>query len=306
MRVRQLQVFKTVLELGSATRAAHALGISQPAVSKLLAGLSQECGFDLFVRKGNRLEATGEALSLFQEVERLFVNVDHIERHAAAIRDMRVGLVAIAAFPAIATRALPIFLNDFTRKHPDMRLSLVARSGRLLVEHVAAGQVDVGIGLMTFDHPGINFESLGAIEAVCVMSPKHRLAKKKFIRAEDIDGEPFISLGSEDQSRFKIDSAFKGKNIHRKIVMEVHQSEAACAFAAQGAGIAMVEPFSASGFRADELKVLSFRPAVHFELWIMTPVYRPKSQLVTALIEEFRSFVGTFRSRPSKRNSRSR
>ena len=56
---------------------------------------------------------------------------------------------------------------------------------------------------MTFDHPGINFESLGTIDAVCVMSPKHRLAKKKFIRAEDIDGEPFISLGSEDQSRFK-------------------------------------------------------------------------------------------------------
>ena len=82
--------------------------------------------------------------------------------------------------------------------------------------------------------------------------------------------------------------------------MEVHQSEAACAFAAQGAGIAMVEPFSASGFRPDELKVLSFRPAVHFELWLMTPVYRPQSQLVTALIEEIRSFVGLFRSRPPK------
>ena len=78
------------------------------------------------------------------------------------------------------------------------------------------------------------------------------------------------------------------------------------AFAAQGAGIAMVEPFSARGFRVDELKVLPFRPAVHFELWIMTPVHRPQSQLVTALIEEFRSFVGTFRSRPSKKNSRGR
>ncbi len=306
MRVRQLQAFKTVLELGSATRAARALGVSQPAVSKLLAGLSHECGFELFIRNGNRLEPTGEALSLFQEVDRLFVNVDHIERHAAAIRDLRVGLIAIAAFPAIATRALPIFLNGFTQRYPNTRLSLAARSGRLLVEYVAADQVDVGIGLMTSDHPGINFESAGKVDAVCVMSPKHRLAKKRFISADDLDGELFISLGSEDQSRFRVDSAFEGKTIHRKIVMEVHQSEAACTFASQGAGIAIVEPFSASGFRPDELKVLPFRPAIHFELWIMTPVRRPRSQLVTALIDEFLSFASTFRAEPRNRGRRRR
>lgn len=306
MRVRQLQVFKTVFELGSATRAARTLGISQPAVSKLLAGLSRECGFELFVRRGNRLEATGEALSLFREVDRLFVSVDQIQRHAMAIRDMRVGAIAVAAFPAIATRTLPVFLNAFALKHPNTRLSLVARSGRMLVEHVAADQVDMGIGLMTFDHPGIRLESLGSVEAVCVMSPRHKLARKSVIRAEDLDGEPFISLGTEDQSRFKIDSAFEGKNIHRKIVMEAHQSEAACAFAAEGAGVAMVEPFSANGFRADELKVLPFRPALHFDLWIMTPVHRPRSQLANALIEGLRTFVGPYRSITAPKRGRRR
>ena len=271
MQVRQLQAFKAVLELGSATRAAGALGISQPAISKSLANLSAECGFELFIRNRNGLEPTAEALSLFREVERLFTSVNHIERHAAAIRDMRSGLISIAAFPAVATRPLPVFLYRFTQKYPDIRVSLAAKSGRFLIEHVGADQVDFGIGLLMLEHPGVNFESLGTIPVVCVMNPNHRLAKKRIIRAEDLDNEAFISLGSEDQARYKIDGAFEGTKIRRQIIMEAHQSEAACSFAAQGAGIALVEPFSANGFRTDELHIVPFRPAINFELWLMTP-----------------------------------
>lgn len=306
MQVRQLQAFKAVLELGSATRAANALGISQPAISKSLAGLSAECGFDLFVRNRNGLEPTAEALSLFHEVERLFTGVTHIERQAAAIRDMRSGLISIAAFPAVTTRTLPTFLHRFTAKYPDIRLSLAAKSGRFLIEHVAADQVDFGIGLLRLEHPGVNFESLGPLPIVCVMNPNHRLAKKRFVRAEDLDNEAFISLGSEDQARFKIDAAFESTNIHRKIVMEAHQTEAACSFAAQGAGVALVEPFSASGFRPDELRILPFRPAISFELWLLTPVNRPRSRLVNLLVDEFRKFAGGFREITALKNGKVR
>ena len=293
-QVRQLQAFKSVIELGSATRAARALGISQPAVSKLLGGLSDLCCFELFVRTGNRLDPTAEALMLFREVERLFVSVDHIERQAEAIRENKAGQISLAAFPALATRALPKLLRQFTEGRSETRLSLIARSGRLLVELVASDRVDIGIGLMTLEHPAVSVESLGTMEAVCVMSPHDPLARKSVIEAADLEGKPFISLGAEDQSRYRIDAAFEGTKIHRNIVIEAHQSEAACSFASLGAGVAIVEPFSASGFRADELAVRAFRPTVLFELWAMTPINRQRSIISTDFLQFFREQLNTF------------
>lgn len=288
MNVRQLQAFRSVMDLGSVTRAAEALRISQPAVSKLIANLGRDCGFELFQRSGNRLIPTAEALSLYREVERIFMGVEHIERHAEAIRDLRSGQIAIAAFPAIATRPLPRLITKFLHTHPDTRFSLVARSGRLLVELVAADRVDLGIGLMLPEHPGVEAHNAGSFEAVCVMSRGHRLAQRKFIRAADLDNEPFISLGSEDQSRFRIDKAFEGSGIRRRITIEAQQSEAACMFASEGAGIAIVDPFSAAEFSSDQLVVKPFRPQVHFDLWLMSPVYRRRSLIVDAFVDLFR------------------
>jgi DNA-binding transcriptional LysR family regulator len=164
----------------------------------------------------------------------------------------------------------------------------------LLVELVASDRVDIGIGLMTLEHPALSVESLGTIEAVCVMSPHDPLARKSVIEAADLEGKPFISLGAEDQSRYRIDAAFEGTKIHRNIVIEAHQSEAACSFASLGAGVAIVEPFSASGFRADELAVRAFRPTVLFELWAMTPINRQRSIISTDFLQFFREQLNTF------------
>ena len=291
MNVRQLQAFRSVIELGSITRTSEVLRISQPAVSKLIANLTRDCGFELFQRSGNRLIPTAEALSLYREVERIFVGVDHIERHAEAIRDLRSGQIAIAAFPAIASRPLPRLITKFLHTHPETRFSLVARSGRLLVEHVAADRVDLGIGLMPPEHPGIRAHNARSFEAVCVMNRGHRLAKRKLIRASDLDDEPFISLGSEDQSRFRIDKAFEGSGIRRRITIEAQQSEAACMFASEGAGIAIVDPFSAAEFSAEQLVMKPFRPRVHFDLWLMSPIYRQRSVIVDAFVDLFRRSV---------------
>jgi len=287
MNVRQLQAFRSVMDLGSVTRAAEALRISQPAASKLIGNLARDCGFELFQRSGNRLIPTAEALSLYREVERIFIGVEHIERHAEAIRDLKAGQIAIAAFPAIATRPLPRLMTRFLHSHPDTRFSLVARSGRLLVELVAADRVDLGIGLMLPEHPGVKANKAGSFEAVCVMSRGHRLASRKFIRASDLDDEPFISLGAEDQSRFRIDKAFEGSGIRRRITIEAQQSEAACMFATEGAGIAIVDPFSAAEFSTGQLVVKPFRPHVRFDLWLMSPIYRQRSRIVDAFVDLF-------------------
>ena len=78
LRLRQLEALHTVAEVGSITRAADELGISQPAVSRLLADLSDQLGFKIFQRRNNILVPTQEVRFLLPEIERLLARMDHI------------------------------------------------------------------------------------------------------------------------------------------------------------------------------------------------------------------------------------
>lgn len=304
MNLRQLEAFRAVIETGTVTRAGEALGISQPAVSKLIGHLARECGFELFQRHGNRLTPTAEAITLYAEVDRMFVSVEHIARHAAGIRELRSGRLSIAAFPALATRPLPRIVTRFLAEHPDTRVSISSRSGRMLVEWVAANQVDIGIGLLMIEHPAIDYQSAGVVNGVCVMHPSHPLARRNVIRATDLDGQSFISLGAEDRSRFRVDQAFEGHGVRRRIAIEAQQSEAACTFAAEGVGVAIVEPFSASEFPPEQLAVRPFQPHIPFDLWLMTPSHRPRSLLLEEFVKMFLQLVGP-RSARTQRRARS-
>lgn len=234
-------------------------------------------------------------MALFAEVERVFVGVENVARFASDIRDMRSGQRSIVSFPAISTRVLPQIITDFRRNHPGTAISLVSRSSRALVDWVAAQRADVGISLMTAETPNVVYEPLGAFSGVCVLHPAHPLAAKDVVLATDLDGEPFIEIGSEDRSRPRVDQVFEGTRIRRHLIIEAQQAEAACAFAAAGAGVSIVEPFSASGFRRDELAVRPFQPLVSFDMWLMFPAFRPRTRMTDAFVETFRTAIEPFR-----------
>ena len=294
MNWRQLEAFRAVMEAGSVTRAAIALHISQPAVSKLLASLARDCGFALFERSGNRLIPTAEAMLLSAEVERAFVGTEQIARHVANIRDLRSGRLSIVAFPALATRALPHFITSFLADHPETSVSLLARSSQPLVDWVAAQQADIGIGLMASDRAGVVFESIGGFDGVCILPLGHRLARKRIVHASDLADETFISLGMEDRSRFRVDQAFERIAIRRRLTIEAHQSEAACAFTAAGAGVSVVDPFSVYSFDRTQLVVKPFRPVVKFDMWLVFPDHRPRSKITDAFATSFHKWILRF------------
>src|SRR5258708_6115790 len=96
---------------------------------------------------------------------------------------LRISQPAVSKLIGHLARIITRFLGD----HGDTRITIASRSGRMLVEWVAANQVDLGIGLLMLEHPGIAYQSAGSVDAVCVLDPKHPLARRKVIRARDLD-----------------------------------------------------------------------------------------------------------------------
>ena len=97
---RQIDAFKTVVQTGTVTESARMLGISQPAVSRLISDLESEIGFKLFARSGRNLKATPEALLLVEEVRRALSGLEQIKLTASAIKRFKPAQLRLISTPA--------------------------------------------------------------------------------------------------------------------------------------------------------------------------------------------------------------
>ena len=100
MNLRQIEAFRAVMTEGSVTQAAVALGVTQPAVSCLIANLEESMGFLLFKRHRGRFQPTGEAEIFLEDAERLLASHSRATRTARDIRDLKSGSLRVAALPA--------------------------------------------------------------------------------------------------------------------------------------------------------------------------------------------------------------
>lgn len=286
-QVRQLEAFQAVMATGSMTKAASGLHISQPAISKLIATLEEECGFMLFQRRGNRLAPTVEGGLLYSEVQRLLLGTQEIQRMAAEIRGKKVGTLNLAAFPALTTRVLPGIVTRFCAEHPNVRILLTGRSSAFMTNWLSAQRVDLGISVLRENRPGMRCERLLRMEAVCALPAGHPLARYKVLSARQIAEERLVSLSEEDMARAMVERYFQSANVRPKVSVETQLSESACQFVVEGAGVSIVEPLSTLGFTPEQLAIRRIRPRFYFDIWLITPSSRSPSLITTEFINFF-------------------
>lgn len=297
MNIRQLEAFHTTIETGSVTRAGEKLGISQPAVSKLLKSFSETCGFQLFTRSGGRLVPTLEARMLAVEVGRMFSGTQRIARLAEAVRNREWGEVTIAAPPALATRYLSQALSPFLAEQPDIHFTLLSKTSPRIGELVAAGQIDIGLSVLPFDHPNVHAEIIMRFSMVCILPANHPLAAKPVVEIEDLRNESFISLFRDDCSLMTIDRAFQLRGVQKRNRIEVPLSETACSFVANGVGVSIVPPFVGLDYSEDRLVRRALLPETFMDVWLLTPSGRPPSLASQKLADFIRAAVAPFDQR---------
>lgn len=285
INLRQIEVFRQIFETSSVTGAAHALGISQPAVSKQLATLERQCGFPLFLRTSGRLVPTPEARLLAIEIERLFENVNRFDHIAQSIRDRRWGHVRLACFAALAYRFVPNALSPLLIERPDLRLSLQTRTSPRIVDLAVNQQIDLGFSLLPVEHPMVECSVACVFELVCALRHDHPLAARDTLGPTDLKDEPFISLGGEDRSRFFVDEVFGHRHRRSRMQIEAQVAETVCSFVANGLGVGLVAPFITDTFSHEGLVARRFSPVIEMTVWRLLPRANPPSAASLELAE---------------------
>lgn len=299
MNLRQIECFQAVLDNGTVTRAAALLGISQPAVSNMLAGLEHDLGFALFERVNGRLKPTPEARYLQEDVARTLGSLERIRQTAQAIRERTQGSLVIASYPGLAIDFLPRVVAEFLARRSQVRINLYSRSSHVLHELIPAQGFDIGIADLPANRPGVRTEPL-AMECVCVLPPDHPLAAHQVLTPTLLAGVPFVALFNDHATHFRLASAFAAANAAWNVVVECRLFAACCTLASLGVGIALVDPITAHEHSQRNLVIRRFEPAIHYEIGLLYPTERPQSALLTDFATLLRRRLKPFLSRQKR------
>lgn len=296
--IKTLEAFREIIQLGSVTAAARSLGFSQPAVSRLLAQFEAELGFKLFHRSKGRLLPTSQALMLFEEVDLALQGVERINVLAEDIRQTNAGQLRVVAPPSFAEGPLVKLVASFLSLHPNIHINVDSRTRPTVMNLVATRTADCGFGKLPLDHPGIRLRPLISSPTVCVLPPAHRLsAGKRPIGARDLAGEPLILVGHRGgDTRMRIDQAFQQAGVRQTVRLEAHNVGAACALAAEGVGIAIVNELLSRHSLWTGVRIRRFAPTIEQEYVFMSSANVRETSLTEAFYEHCRASLGRRRS----------
>lgn len=284
---RQLEAFRAMIETSSVTEAARRIHVTQPAASRLLSDLEFQIGYPLFTREKKRLFPTSEALALYEEVDRSFIGLNTIAEAAREIGTFRRGSLHVVGMPALALGFLPRIIAEFTKDKPDINVALQIHSSPKVVQCVASQQFDIGFAEANLTHSAVVCEALLQTPMMAVLPLDHALCSKDRIVATDLEGEAFISLGSNYAARQRIDAVFLAHEVKRDLKVETQLSFAAGQMVANGLGISIIDPITAG--QMQDLGLLAarpFEPEILYSYQMLFPRHRSRSRLCQAFVEE--------------------
>lgn len=296
MNLKQLEAFDAFMSHGSATRAAAALKISQPMVSRLLGQLEETIGFPLFVRKRNQLMPTHEAILFHTNVSRSLTAFQELEREARAIANRQVGRIVVAAQPIYVDTFLLDVVARFKQTHPDVAVKIVDTGLEELLRMFNEGSCDLGVGITLDASPyGASLIHLGACEARCLIPKGHRLAGRDVVQIEDLRREVFVELAIGSPLRTRVDYMMQTAGAQRQIAAEARTLRAVHGLVRRGVGIAIVDPFSSLLPSGDDVIERPLKPSIPWEMAIFHHEDRPLSRIENAFIDTIRAEIGVLR-----------
>ena len=171
VNLRHIEIFHAVMTTGNLTEAARMLHTSQPTVSRELARFEKVLGLKLFERARGRLQPTVQGLRLFEEVQRSWYGLDRIVSAAESLREFRQGELSVACLPVFSQSFLPLLLQPFLARYPDVSLQIVPQESPLLEEWLSAQRHDLGLTETLHTPAGTERTPLLTLNEVCVLPP---------------------------------------------------------------------------------------------------------------------------------------
>jgi LysR family hydrogen peroxide-inducible transcriptional activator len=240
MELHQLRYFCAVAEAGSFSRAAEQSHVSQPSLSQQIMKLEDELGARLFDRLGRSVRLTETGQTFLPRARAVLRELEAARGDVAEQKDSVAGSVTIGVIPTVAPYYLPQRLTRFSRKYPQVQLTVVEEITPALLELLRASKVDLAV--LALPIRGHEFESFPLLtEPLFAALPRdHNLAKRRSLSLKDLRSQPFLLLRDGHCFRDTAVAACDRARLHPQIVFESGQFSSLLSMVGAGMGVSIV------------------------------------------------------------------
>jgi len=289
MRLRHIEVFHAIMQVGSISGAAQVLSISQPAVTKVLQHCEMQLGLTLFERVKGKLYPTPEAQKLFIEVDRVNRDLQSVRRLARSLRDGSAETVKLVTTPTLALTVVPIAMQAWRKKFADTYCQLSTQHTREIVNALLLGEADFALSLQNPQHPGIKAEAIaqGAMTAIAPAGTWPPGMANAPISIDELPDD-LIGLPEDDP----LGNRFVDACVLTDHVVNVHTTvqtyQLARSLVEHGVGCAVIDPYTAATIDLNRAMRRPVTPEIQVELFLLTANLSPLSHAARSLVDFLR------------------
>ena len=290
MNFRELELFGTLMRVGTTIETARVLGISQPSVSAQIKRLEARLGFALFHRTGNRLEPTAEASALFEKATPIFsTHLDLLQR-VEALRNSAESPLSISATPAVVESFLAPRLRSagYDGWHARMRLRVSEPE-----DDVRNGRADLGLQMAVPAKTHFQAIVLAKVALVAVVRADSPLAMQDKVTLARLADEKLICYDPNwSPMGAAIERAYRAQGLPFELACDVPFCSTVGPLVEACGGVGIVDEFTGALHRHAQLKMLEITDIAPIALVAFhrrnEPMRAVAHDLLTALIEDSR------------------
>lgn len=272
MDFRHIDAFRALMLTRTTTNAAALIGISQSAISRLLAELESLTNLTLFDRQRGRLEPTREAQLFFEEVQRRYTGLEYLREFALQLSSPKSATLRVGGLVTYSFGFFGLAMAEFRRQHDQAKVILTTGSSEEIRNQLLGRSVELGIVAAGRDISQFQQRFEFVQPALCAVPAGSPLARQRTIRLAELVKHPFIAYREADMVRWGVMQKMAEHAKHIDIAATVSFAPNVCALASQGVGVGLVQAIGAYDYLDNP--GIAFRPLeedIRFHTYLVTP-----------------------------------
>jgi DNA-binding transcriptional LysR family regulator len=255
---QQLEYFLVVARTQNISRAATAVGLTQPALSRAIANLEINLELPLFQRAGRSIILTRFGNVFRRRVERALGEIDNARRELADLVSADRGMLGLGFVPTLGVDYIPNAVRRFKDGYPNVRFTFSQNSSSELEAKLVSGELDLIFTPRVISDAvnSIRWSIVDEQELILITPHSHSLVSMSKVALSDLRAELFVSLKEGHRFRQFTDSLFKEAGFTPRYSFEGDDLSSLIGFVSAGFGIAIVPPVCATSPRVSSLRIV--------------------------------------------------
>ena len=276
----------TAARLGSFSRAAEALHLTQPSISQQMKKLSDSVGLALFAQVNRRLYLTEAGEALARATREAFDVMERFASEAAEIKGLRRGMLRLGIVNT-AQYVVPGLLAPFLALHPGVNVVLEVESATRLTRRLRNNLDNLYVFATPPDGLDAEASAFLANPLVPLAAPGHPLAGQAAIPLARFAEEAMVVREQGSETRRAVERLFAERGFEMRVRLEIAHSEAIKRTVAAGLGVTVLSAHAVSAGEAD-LVVLDVE---HFPIERQWHIVRRRDRELPLVAQAFLDYV---------------